>query len=136
MRLAVVAYIVRADGLMLSVPRQDGQHAAPGGKVEPGETPEMALSREVDEEAGLRVLAAWRVHVGQNNGAMVICYRCEVEGQPTAREPGTCIAWVTPEQLAHGFGSRAAHGGACRGWAARCEATCKLCLTGYDACYA
>jgi 8-oxo-dGTP pyrophosphatase MutT (NUDIX family) len=106
---AVVAYIVR-DGLMLSIPRRNtGEHAAPGGQVERNgdewESWETALSREVDEEIGCRVLRAWRVYAGCVNGFAVMVYRVDIEGEPYAREPGTQIEWVTPEQIANGFAS-------------------------------
>ena len=37
------------------LPRHGGQYALPGGRLDPGETPEMAALRELDEEMGLKL---------------------------------------------------------------------------------
>jgi 8-oxo-dGTP diphosphatase len=55
----VVAAIIERDGQVLIAQRKrTGQHPLkwefPGGKVEPGETPEAALARELEEELGIR----------------------------------------------------------------------------------
>jgi len=52
------AVIVRPDGMTLLV-RKRGTSAfmQPGGKIEPGETPEQALSRELSEEIGVTATA-------------------------------------------------------------------------------
>jgi 8-oxo-dGTP pyrophosphatase MutT (NUDIX family) len=50
-RVAVRA-VVRRDGLLLLVESSDGDLALLGGGVEPGESPEGALRREVLEETG------------------------------------------------------------------------------------
>jgi ADP-ribose pyrophosphatase YjhB (NUDIX family) len=106
MKRASVAYIVREDGLMLSVTRPDtGQHAAPGGRLEPDETHEHALSREIMEEAWTVVTKAWRVFEGVFNGWIVWVYRAEISGEPQAVEPYTRAEWVTPERIANGFAS-------------------------------
>jgi 8-oxo-dGTP diphosphatase len=105
---AVVAYIRREDGKLLSVTRKDtGQHSAPGGKVEPGETLIDALKREVREEVGIDVLAWALVHEGlHTSGRRVFSYHVwGWRGEPVAREPGTAIAWVDPIEIANGFGA-------------------------------
>ena len=58
------AVITRPDGSFLLGQRAPGTFYAghwefPGGKVEPGETPREALIRELHEELGLNVDAAW-----------------------------------------------------------------------------
>ncbi|MGP8245994.1 MAG: 8-oxo-dGTP diphosphatase MutT [Bryobacteraceae bacterium] len=55
----VVAGVLERDGRILIGQRRAGQSHAlewefPGGKVEPGETPEQALARELEEELGIR----------------------------------------------------------------------------------
>ena len=55
----VVAAVIERDGLVLIGQRKPGKwHALkwefPGGKVEPGESPDAALGRELEEELGIR----------------------------------------------------------------------------------
>jgi 8-oxo-dGTP diphosphatase len=56
--LEVVAAIIEREGRILICQRAPGQSHAlkwefPGGKVEPGETPAQALTRELEEELGI-----------------------------------------------------------------------------------
>lgn len=57
-RIAVVAAVIEKDGLVLIAQRKKGgRHSLkwefPGGKVEPGESPRVALARELREELGI-----------------------------------------------------------------------------------
>ena len=53
-QIEVVAALISADGKVLATQRGYGEHKDkwefPGGKIEPGETPEQALRREIREE--------------------------------------------------------------------------------------
>ncbi|KFN51273.1 Nudix family hydrolase [Arenimonas composti] len=76
----------------------------PGGKVEPGETPAQALVREIEEELGIRVLAAEPlIAVPQAYpDKRIVLDVFEVtawEGQPRGRER-QALAWSPLEQLA------------------------------------
>ncbi len=56
--LVTAVALVDLDGRVLLAKRPEGKHLAgmwefPGGKVEPGETPEIALVRELKEELGI-----------------------------------------------------------------------------------
>lgn len=58
--LAVVCALIERDGHVLMAQRPAHKHLGgkwefPGGKVEPGETPEAALHRELQEELGCTV---------------------------------------------------------------------------------
>jgi 8-oxo-dGTP diphosphatase len=110
---AVVAYILREDGKILSVTRKDtGQHSAPGGKVEPGETVVEAMQREVHEETGIRINGWQLVHEGlHTSGRRVFSYLVEYvwcSGEPIAREPGTSVVWADPIEIVNGFGGERA----------------------------
>src|SRR6185369_5250661 len=52
------ALIRDAEDRLLLVRAANGRFYLPGGRIEPGETPEEALVREVEEECGLRVRVA------------------------------------------------------------------------------
>jgi ADP-ribose pyrophosphatase YjhB (NUDIX family) len=77
-----------------------GLWSLPGGRVEPGETDEQAVVREVAEETGLTVTVgrlAGRVRIGRYD---VADYVCEVlSGTPVAATDATDVAWLDPRRV-------------------------------------
>ncbi len=108
--LVVAAALIAADGRILVQQRPLDKHHGglwefPGGKVEPGETPEAALARELAEELGIGVEAADLHPVAFSRGSagdrpmVLLLYRAERwEGTAQAIE-APAIRWVAPEEL-------------------------------------
>ncbi len=109
--LTVVAVaLVDADARVLIAQRPPGKALAglwefPGGKLDPGERPEAALIRELQEELGITVREACLAPLTFASHAypefhllmpLWICRRWE--GLATPRE-GQVLAWVRPGRL-------------------------------------
>ncbi len=111
-RLLLVAAcaLVDADGRVLLAQRPQGKQLAglwefPGGKVEPGETPEQCIIRELHEEIGIETeipcLAplTFASHSYDDFHLLMplfICRRFRGIAQP--RE-GQALKWVRPKQM-------------------------------------
>jgi len=107
--VAAVALIDR-DGRVLLAQRPEGKSLAglwefPGGKVEPGETPEAALIRELEEELGVRTWNSclapltFASHGYESFHLLMPLYACRRwEGVPIPQE-GQKLAWVKSENL-------------------------------------
>jgi len=107
-KLAACCLILTQDGHALAVSRKDDPSAfgLPGGKVDPGETPEQAAARELYEETGLTATKLSHVFTHQeDDGFTTYTFACEVEGEINTPEAGV-IKWVKPAVLFNGpFGS-------------------------------
>lgn len=74
----------------------------PGGKIEPGESPVAALTRELAEELGCaaRVDGIEEVvfHAYAGFDLYMLVYRCTLAGEPRAVEVAE-VRWVAPSDL-------------------------------------
>ena len=104
-----VGVLVRPDGRFLLTSRPEGKVYAgywefPGGKVEPGETVEAALRRELSEEIGVVIGAVrpWRIETVDYPHALVRLNFCKVfdwRGELHMHE-GQCCSWeMLPVQV-------------------------------------
>lgn len=102
--------LIDVDGRVLLAQRPAGKSMAglwefPGGKVEPGETPEAALIRELHEELGIDTWASclapltFASHSYVDFHLLMPLYACRKwEGIPTAQE-GQSLKWVRVTDL-------------------------------------
>ncbi len=112
MRLVLVAAValVDPDGRVLLARRPEGKAMAglwefPGGKIEPGETPEVALMRELEEELGIGTWASclaplsFASHAYPDFHLLMPLFVCRKwSGTPRAREHAA-LKWVRPREL-------------------------------------
>lgn len=108
--LVVACALVDADGRVLMAQRPEGKSLAglwefPGGKMEPGETPEDALIRELREELGIEVAKACLAPLAFASHTytdfhllmpLYVCRRWQGTVQPVE---GQALEWVKPARM-------------------------------------
>jgi 8-oxo-dGTP diphosphatase len=108
--IVVAAALIDVDGRVLLSQRPEGKAMAglwefPGGKVEKGENPEMALIRELDEELGIDTKVSclapltFSSHDYKDFHMILMLYACRRWwGTPIPKEENPVI-WVKAPQL-------------------------------------
>lgn len=102
--------LIDVDGRVLLAQRPEGKSMAglwefPGGKVEAGETPEIALIRELEEELGINTWQSclapltFASHSYEAFHLLMPLFACRKwEGTPQSRE-GQALKWVRGNDL-------------------------------------
>mgnify|MGYP001556215033 CR=1 FL=1 len=108
--VVVAAALVDRDGRLLVQQRPQGKPMAglwefPGGKIEPGETPERALIRELGEELAIDVdhaclaPACFASDMLGEKHLLLLLYVCRKwRGTPVAQH-ASALRWVRPVEL-------------------------------------
>jgi 8-oxo-dGTP diphosphatase len=103
--IEVVCAIIESDRKILlgkrSAPRQHaGFWELPGGKIDPGETPQNALSREIMEELGVTIEVGKQlsvvVHEYNTHTVRLIPFVCGISGGTIKPLEYQEIAWIDP----------------------------------------
>jgi 8-oxo-dGTP diphosphatase len=102
--------LIDVDGRVLLAQRPEGKSMAglwefPGGKIEPNETPEAALIRELEEELGINTWQSclapltFASHSYDSFHLLMPLFACRKwEGTPQPRE-NQALKWVRPNDL-------------------------------------
>lgn len=102
--------LIDPDGRVLLAQRPEGKSMAglwefPGGKIEPGETPEAALIRELHEELGIDTWKSclapltFASHTYEDFHLLMPLFACRKwQGSVQSRE-GQALKWVRPRDL-------------------------------------
>ena len=104
----VAAAVIKKDGRILLARRAQGEHLEykwefPGGKIEPGETPEECLQRELKEE--FSIIAQANIFIGESifhypdKSIRLLAYEVRWLGGDFVLKVHDKIDWVTPEAL-------------------------------------
>ena len=108
--LVSAAALIDSDGRVLLAQRpanktMGGLWEFPGGKIEPNESPEDALIRELHEELAINTIAsclapiAFASHEYAEHHLILLLYACRQWQGVCRQQEGGSIAWVRPQHL-------------------------------------
>ncbi|HHW00123.1 MAG TPA: 8-oxo-dGTP diphosphatase MutT [Clostridiaceae bacterium] len=107
MKLVTAAIIINS-GKVLIAQRAENQNQAgkwefPGGKVEPGETPEECLKREIKEELGINIevkdFFGESIYHYDTGAIKLIAYKAQWTDGEYKLTAHSQIKWVKPQEL-------------------------------------
>ena len=112
MILVAAVAMVDVDGRVLICQRPKGKQLAglwefPGGKLEPGETPEQALIRELKEELNVTITEAclapfvFASHAYDSFHLLMPLYLCRRWDGFVVAQEHEALAWVKPDALSN-----------------------------------
>lgn len=99
--VSVAGLVTNSAGKILLVKSPWRGWEYPGGLIEPGETFQEALHREIREEAGVEVEITGFVGICKNveRNIVNIDFTCRyISGELTTSEESTEVIWATPEE--------------------------------------
>jgi 8-oxo-dGTP diphosphatase len=108
--LTVVAALIEHEGKILACQRKRGQRFElmwefPGGKVEPGESPEQALARELREELGVEAIIgrelfrAKHAYAEMPEPIEILFFAASARAEEIRNLEFAQVVWRTPESL-------------------------------------
>lgn len=82
--------VVVIDGRVVLLRNERGEWELPGGKLDPGETPEACVMREIEEELGLAarigpILDSWVYRIGPGIEVLIVSYGCHLDAPADIR---------------------------------------------------
>ena len=103
----VTAAIIRHNGKILICRRAEGSCAHlwefPGGKIEPGETPQEALKREIQEELDTKIKVGSLIDTIEYDyptfRLSMDCFLAEIESGNLVLKEHEAARWLTREEL-------------------------------------
>ena len=105
--IRVVAAVIESDGKIFATARGYGEYKGkwefPGGKIEPGETPEEALKREIREELATEISVGERLHTVEYDypefHLSMDCFWCKVVAGELELLEAEAAKWLSPDDL-------------------------------------
>ena len=105
--IEVVAAIIQRDGAYFATQRGYGEFEGmwefPGGKIEPGESREVALKREIQEELGVDIaienILCTTEYAYSSFHLTMHCYLCSIASGEIELREHKSARWLRPEEL-------------------------------------